>query len=111
MNFAGTLQLYRLVFETRRSSESVILSAAKDLWLGKTQILRCAQDDTPRLTKSLPRLSGCQPVEQQHGGSEHDQGCNHQANIRYRTEALVVHDLAIVADHNQVDDEDGREYA
>jgi len=41
-------------FETRRSPEAVILSAAKDLSPGTTQILRCAQDDTSHLAGSFP---------------------------------------------------------
>src|SRR6266516_3567595 len=34
-------------FETQRSPEAVILSAAKDLWPATTQILRCAQSLPP----------------------------------------------------------------
>jgi hypothetical protein len=42
-------------FETRRSPEAVILSAAKDLSLDATQILRCAQDDTSYLAGSFSK--------------------------------------------------------
>jgi hypothetical protein len=33
------------IIPTCLPSKSVILSAVKDLWLGRAQILRCAQDD------------------------------------------------------------------
>jgi hypothetical protein len=42
-------------YETQRSPEAVILSAAKDLRCARREILRCAQDDTSHLAGSFPK--------------------------------------------------------